>query len=226
MVLATVEHHSFGPTANAAPRGHRGSAEPGPGWGSVARPRRSGQQRRWSGRLLFRRGGQKEGGGGEGGGVQRDTGAGAPLAGEEQEEEGEEEEAEASQGLLSTILSLGSSAGTCSCVSLRGSSGWRLPSLCASFPNFGTTSLVFTRPTGTQESSSFWVCGCQWISCLWYVPRCPMWRHLGYLCGGQCCEASGSIRLVLDVLHYPGGDSVLVLTSGGLAWISSCPLLL
>ena len=39
------------------------------------------------------------------------------------EEEEEEEEEEASQGLLSTILSVGSTVGTCSCVSLRGSSG-------------------------------------------------------------------------------------------------------
>ena len=43
------------------------------------------------------------------------------------------------------------------------------------------------------------------------------WRHLGYLCGGQCCQGSG---LVLDVLRYPGGVSLWVLTSGGFAWIS------
>ena len=83
-------------------------------------------------------GGQKEGGGGGGGGGGgargeapgdaaascRCDGSGAALAGEEQEEEEEEEEeAEASQGLLSSILPLGSTAGTCTCVSLRGSSG-------------------------------------------------------------------------------------------------------
>ena len=58
---------------------------------------------------------------GEGGG-EAQGGAGGDAAASCEEEEKEAEEAEASQDLLS-ILSLGSTAAPCPCVSLRGSSG-------------------------------------------------------------------------------------------------------
>ena len=79
----------------------------------------------------------------------------AAFAGEKQEEEEEAEEAEASQDLFSSVLSLGSAAAPCQRVSLRGSSCGDSRPLCERFPPFGTTSLLVTRPTGTQQSCSY-----------------------------------------------------------------------
>ena len=80
-----------------------------------------------------------------------------------EEEEEEEEEAEASQGLLSSILSLVSPAGTCTCVSLRGSSGGD-SRLCVRVSRTLVRQHWWVR-VRQATNSPFWVSGCQWISC-------------------------------------------------------------
>ena len=68
MMLATVGHRGRVSRGNPGLRSVRGSAEPGPGWGSVARPRRSGSVAvvEWTFSVsFFSSGVSQEGGGGE-----------------------------------------------------------------------------------------------------------------------------------------------------------------
>ena len=45
----------------------------------------------------------------------------------------------------------------------------RLPSSGACLPTIGTTTLVVSRPTGTQKSCALQVSGCRWMSCLLHL---------------------------------------------------------
>ena len=99
---------------------------------------------------------------------------------------------------LSSLLSLGSTAGTCY---LRQSSRqlWWRPRLFVRGSRLSERPHWWlSHPTGTQISSPFCVSGCQWISCpllhcaetvrssLFHVRR-----RLGCLSGGECRQGSG-----------------------------------